>query len=396
MTYNFDEIVERRGTHSYKWDYLEELFGDEKLLSMWVADMDFKSPEPVIEAIIERARHGVFGYTGREDGFYQSVMDWLCEQHGWETEKEWFVTTPGVLTAVFAAVDALTEPGDNIVLQPPVYYPFFSVIEENGRHVKRNPLKIEDGKYVMDFDNLKELVDDRTRMLILCSPHNPVSRVWEKETLQRLGRFCLENDIFVLSDEIHSDLVFAGNQHTPFLEAAPEFSNNSLVTVSPSKTFNLAGLSISSMVIPDESIRKRVVAAVNSSHHSRQNLFGIEAFEVAYKQGREWYEQMMAYVWENYRFMVDFIQERLPRLKVFPLEGTYLVWVDFRGLGKSTEEIGRICLKEAGLALDEGHIFGPEGEGFQRFNIACSRKLLKEAMERLEKAIKDQTPAPKT
>jgi len=387
MQYNFDEQIERRGTTSIKWDYLKAIFGSDDLTSMWVADMDFKSPQPVIDAIIERAKHGIYGYTGKDDHFFQAAIRWLKKQHNVSTQKDWYIPTPGVLAGISAAIHTFTQPGNEIIVQTPVYYPFFSSIENNGRRMIKNPLKLDGTKYEMDLEDFEQKITKKTTMVILSNPHNPVGRVWEADTLRRLGESCKHHGIFIISDEIHSDLVFNGHKHHSFINYE-NFHSHSMVFIAPSKTFNLAGLSSASAIIPDEQIRRRFQNTVDSWHISMLNLFGVVGFQVAYDQGKEWYEQMMAYVWANYQYMCDYIDKKIPQLKVFPLEGTYLAWVDFRGLKLPHEQINELCLNKAKIALDEGTMFGYEGSGFQRFNIACPRKVLKEALKKLEEEIK--------
>lgn len=387
MKYDFDELIDRRGTVSIKWDYLNEIFGSDDLTSMWVADMDFKSPEPVIQAIVERAQHGVYGYTGKDDHFFESVIRWMKDIHHVRTQKEWYIPTPGVLAGISAAINTFTQPGDEIIVQPPVYYPFFSSIENNGRRLVKNPLKMQGTHYQMDLEDLEKKITDRTTMLILSNPHNPVGRVWEENTLQQLAALCKKKGIFIIADEIHADLIFNGHQHHSFLNFEA-FHSHSMVFIAPSKTFNLAGLASASAVIVDEEIRRRFQNKIDTWHIGGLNLFGVMGFQAAYQFGKEWHEQMISYVWENYLFMVDYIERHIPSLKVFPLEGTYLAWVDFRGLNLSHEKVNDLCLNQAKLALDEGMMFGYEGSGFQRFNIACPRSILKEALEKLAVQVK--------
>ncbi|MFW6263686.1 MAG: MalY/PatB family protein, partial [Thermotogota bacterium] len=307
-------------------------------------------------------------------------------RHDLKTEKEWYIPTPGVLAGISAAIHTFTQPGDEIIVQTPVYYPFFSSVENNGRILIKNPLKLDGTKYQMDFEDFEKKINKKTTMVILSNPHNPVGRVWEADTLKRLGEICKQHDIFIISDEIHSDLIFNGHNHHSFINFE-DFHSHSMVFIAPSKTFNLAGLSCASAIIPDENVRRRFQNTVDSWHINMLNLFGIAAFQAAYNYGKEWYEQMLAYVWENYQTMCDFVDQKIEQLKVFPLEGTYLAWVDFRGLSLSHEKINEICLDKAKIALDEGTMFGYEGSGFQRFNIACPRSILMEALEKLEREI---------
>ena len=387
MKYNFDEQIDRRGTTSIKWDYLTEIFGSDDLTSMWVADMDFKSPQPVIDAIVDRAKHGVYGYTGKDEHFFKAVIAWMNEVHSVKTKKEWYIPTPGVLAGISAAINTFTQPGDEIIVQTPVYYPFFSSIENNGRILIKNPLKLDGIHYQMDLEDFENKISDKTTMFIMSNPHNPVGRVWEEESLKKIGAICKKNGVFIISDEIHADLVFNNHRHHSLLKF-DDFHSNSMVFIAPSKTFNLAGLSSASAIIPDEIIRKRFKNKIDTWHIGGLNLFGFIGFQKAYEYGKEWYEQMLDYVWANYQYMCDFVEKRIPQLKVFPLEGTYLAWVDFRGLKIPHEKINELCLDKAKIALDEGTMFGYEGSGFQRFNIACPRSILKEALEKLQVEVK--------
>ena len=380
MKYDFDQVIDRTDSNSYKWQ-----LGGRDLIPMWIADMDFQAPQPVIDAIVKRARHGVFGYAGPADTFFDAVIEWHRKRHGWKIQKEWIEFCPGIIPALHLLVRALTHPGDRIIVQTPVYYPFYWAVEKNGRHIARNQLVLENGKYKINFNDLEEKArDSRTKLLILCSPHNPVGRVWTREELSRLGDICMENNVFVISDELHCDLVFDGYTHVPFADISDEFAWNSVTCTAPSKTFNLAGLQTSSLIIPDPEIRELYQ---HRYFNIRPNPFGLVATEAAYTRGGEWLEQLMAYLADNLAFLKSFVKERLPMVDVIEPEGTYLVWMDFRRLGMDPGELEDLMLNQAGLWLDEGYIFGSEGAGFERFNIACPRTVLEEGLNRVADAV---------
>ncbi len=386
MKYNFDEYVERRNTKSVKWDGMKEVFGTEDALSMWVADMDFLSPPEVVNALIERAKHGVYGYTLKDEGFYNSFINWIKKRHNWEIERKWIVATPGVVSAISLAILAFTKPSDEIILQPPVYYPFFRVVSGLGRKIVYNPLKFENGKYTMDFDDLERKINGKTKMLILCSPQNPTGRVWTEEELSKLGNICKRNDILIASDEIHADIVYKEYKHTP-IASLSDFANNTITFMAPSKTFNVAGLNTAMTIIQNEELLKSFSMMLENMGLGIGNVFGITASQAAYENGEEWLEALLDYLKENLEFLKLFVAERMPQVKIVEPEGTYLVWLDFRSLNMSDEELRTFMLEKAKVALDDGYIFGPGGSGFQRINIATPRKLLKEGLERMEKAL---------
>jgi cysteine-S-conjugate beta-lyase len=384
----FDKEINRVKTASVKWDEVETLFGDKEILPMWVADMDFRAPEPVIEAIKERAEHGIFGYTTRPESYYEAVIDWMKRRHQWKVEKEWIFHTPGVVPALSLIVQTFTKPGEKIIIQSPVYYPFTNVIEKHGRTIVSNPLKFEDGQYQMDYDDLEGKIDSKTKLIIISSPHNPVGRVWKKEELIRLGEICLKHNILVVSDEIHFDLVYKGHTHTPFAAISEEFAQNSIVCTAPSKTFNLAGLQTSNIIIPNEKIRAKFSNALETVSIGLISTFGLVGTESAYRYGEEWLEELLQYLQQNVDFLTDYIETNIRDLKVIQPEGTYLVWIDCRGLGIDAKALETLMQKDAKVALDEGYIFGKEGEGFTRINIACPRSVLGEGLKRMDQAVK--------
>ncbi|ACR78872.1 MULTISPECIES: MalY/PatB family protein [Kosmotoga] len=387
--YDFDKFIDRRETNSYKWDYLDEAFGTRDLIPMWVADMDFEAPKPVIEAIKNRAQHGCYGYTARPDSYYESIMNWLEKRHSWKVEKEWLLHSPGVVPGIVIAILAFTNPGDKVIIQTPVYHPFYSTVRENGRQLVKNPLKLENGKYFMNFEDLESKIDERARMLILCNPHNPGGRVWTEGELLKLGELCIKHDLIILSDEIHSDIIMPGYKHIPIASISQELADRTITYIAPSKTFNLAGLTTSTVIISNQRLRRIYNNMLSSLELNLGNVFGIVATEAAYRYGEEWLEQLLKYLKGNLEFLKKFISERLPEIKVVEPEGTYLVWLDFRGLGMDQEELRKFIIEKAKLGLNDGVTFGEEGKGFQRMNIACPRSILKKALEQLETAVKN-------
>jgi len=402
MTFNFDTEIDRRGTHSIKWEYVftngiprhtdetNPKFGAERLLPMWVADMDFRTPPAVIEALIARAQHGIFGYTMPGDSYYQSVIDWMARRYGRSVQKEWFVLTPGVVAALSQLVRTFVQPGEKVLVQQPVYHPFFHVIENNGAEIVSNSLVLADGRYHMDFDDLAaRAADPAVKMAILCSPHNPIGRVWTREELTRFGEICLAHDVLVVSDEIHCDLIHPGHTFTPFAAISEEFAQKSITCTAPSKTFNLAGLKTSNILIPNRHLRAAFNKTLERSGMTGGNVFGFTATEAAYNHGEAWLDEAMAYIHENYCYMADYIARNLPQLRVIEPQGTYLVWVDFRALGLDPNRRKQLLMEEARIYLDEGEMFGPEGAGFERFNLACPRSILVEALERIKTAVSE-------
>ncbi|MFT4412859.1 MalY/PatB family protein [Fredinandcohnia humi] len=388
MKYDFNEPIDRLQTGSVKWDEVENLFGDKDILPMWVADMDFKAPQPVINALRNRVDHGIFGYTTRTDSYYEAIIGWMKRRHNWSIEKEWICYSPGVVPALSIIVQTFTNPGDKIIVQPPVYYPFMSVIEQNGREILRNPLIEVNGRYQMDFEDLRQKLDPSVKMIILSSPHNPVGRVWTKEELVTLGEICAEHNILVISDEIHFDLVYKEYVHIPYASISKEFAQNSIVCTAPSKTFNLAGMQTSNIIIPNKTHRDRFKKAVENLAIGLTSTFGVTALISAYEEGDEWLDQLLEYLKGNLEFLNEFIESSIPEVKVIQPEATYLVWLDCRALGIDAKELEKLNRKQAKVAFDEGYIFGQEGAGFTRINIACPRSILEEGLTRFSNAIK--------
>jgi len=385
---DFDKIINRKNTKCYKWDYNMEIFGKKDLLSLWVADMDFQSPKQVLNILQKRVEHGIFGYTGLTETYYNSIINWMKVSFGWEIEKDWIVTTPGIVPAINFTIQTFTEKHDKIVVQTPVYYPFFSSIKNNERTLVINELIIKRNRYEIDFTDLEDKLADGAKMMILCSPHNPVSRVWQRDELEQIAKLCLKHNVLLISDEIHSDLVFKNYQHIPIPQISKEIADNSISMFAPSKTFNVAGLSMSYVIIPNEKIRVKFQKTMRNLGLHGGNLFGIEALEAAYRYGRNWLYELMEYIEKNYLFSRQFFLEYIPKIKPVKMEGTYLLWLDCRELGLTQTELIDLFVNRAGLALNDGSSFGENGTGFMRLNLGCSRKLLEQALNQLKLAIK--------
>jgi cysteine-S-conjugate beta-lyase len=387
MKYNFAEIVERRGSCCLKWDDTDIIFGVGDILPLWVADMDFRAPREVVAALEKRVSHGVFGYVGVSSGYYRAQVHWLKKRFGWEIEENWITISPGVIPALITAIRTFTSSGDSILLQPPVYYPFFTCVENNDRRVVLNPLIQSEGRYRMDFADLEKKLKEGVKAMILCSPHNPVGRVWEEGELKRVGELCRKHKVLVISDDIHSDLVLQGH-HTPLPLLSQADSLNCVVLTATSKTFNLAGLQTSNTIIPNPELRRRFRHSQLCSGFSRPNIFGQAAVEAAYTHGEDWLEELLLYVQGNVDYFLQYVRDHMPILNIIPPEGTYLVWVDCRGLGLNDKELRDFLLHKAGVGFNSGHPFGPGGEGFVRVNIACPRATLANALKKLEEALK--------
>ena len=384
--YNFDEIVNREGTNSLKYDARAKFFNSEEVLPLWVADMDFKTPDFIVDAIKKRTEHEIFGYTFRPDEYYQAIIGWMQRRHGWAVKKEWISFSPGVVAGLSLTVEAFSKTGDSIIVQPPVYFPFFDVVKGSKRKMVENPLKIENGRYTFDLEDLKAKIDGNTKMLLLCNPQNPGGMVWTKEELVALGNICLENNILVVSDEIHSDLILDGNKHLPFANISDEFAKNSVVCMAPSKTFNVAGFSSSLIIIPDKNKLARYERTLGIGHLGMGNIFGTIAMQAAYTHGDEWLGQLLTYLQGNYNYLEKYITQKLPKVNVMKPEATYLIWLDFREYGMSDTELSEFATEEAKVALNNGGRFGAGGDGWLRINIGCPRSILMEALERLAKA----------
>lgn len=388
--YDFSKVIDRSGTNSMKWEssVLDEMFGNPDLMPLWVADMDFEVAPAIKEAVMKVADHGIYGYSGT-DKHIIAFKNWLDRRFDITVESDWLINTPGIVTALNIAVQTYTKPGDNIIIQRPVYYPFSDVIKNNGRHISNNELKEMDGQYEIDFEDFEERAKDpNTTMFILCSPHNPISRVWSKDELRKLMDICVDNNVLVVSDEIHNDLIMPGNTHTVTLGIDEKYQKNLITCMAPSKTFNLAGMQLSYIIIADEKMRQQFNRSLEQLGLGMMSPFALEAATAAYNDSEEWLEDLIKYIAGNYNYLKGYFAEELPQVKVHELEATYLVWVDFRELGLNIEELTATMANKAGVALDGGDWFGKVGEGFMRINIGCPRELLEQAVEAIAKAFK--------
>ena len=384
MKYDFDEIVPRRGTNAIKWD----MDTDPEVLPMWVADMDFRTAPAVAAALKRRVQHDIFGYATAPKAYYDAITGWFRRRHGWQIRPEWVLHTTGVIPALSAVIKALTQPGDKVLIQTPVYNHFFTSIHNSGCQAAESPLVYRDNTYTIDFDALERTAaDPAVKLMILCNPHNPAGRVWTPEELRRIGEICLRNDVFVVADEIHCELIMPGFRHTPFASLSNEFARRSVTCTSPSKAFNLAGLQVANIFAADTAIRERIGQALALNETGEISPFAIEALTAAYDEGAEWLDALNAYLHENYLFLRDFLARELPQYPVLPLEGTYLAWIDCRAAGMTSEALAERLLADGRLFVNPGSIYGAAGEGFIRLNIACPRTLLADGLERLKKAL---------
>ena len=387
--YDFDYVIDRKNTNSLKYDFAVERGKPADVLPLWVADMDFRAPEPVLEALRRSVDHGIFGYSDVKSDYYDAVSQWFLKKLRWQTQPEWLVKTPGVVFALAMAVRALTQPGDSVLIQPPVYYPFFSVIRDNGRTVVENELIYQDGRYSIDFEDFeRKIVERQVKLFILCSPHNPVGRVWSMEELQRLGEICRKHDVFVVSDEIHCDFAFEEKPHHIFLSANPALAEKTIICTAPSKTFNLAGLQVSNIWIPGKQLRVKFLKEIDRSGYSQLNSLGLIACQAAYNSGEQWLEQCRSYLRTNLDFLRSFLAEHIPEITLVEPEGTYFAWLDCTGLGLCQKDLNDLIIKQAKLWLDAGHIFGGNARQFQRIVLACPRSTLEKALIQLESAVK--------
>lgn len=378
MKYDFDKTIDRRATNSYKWDSAPE-----GVLPMWVADMDFRTAPAIIDALQKRVAHGIFGYTRVPDAYYGAVTSWFSRRHGWDIDREWIIYTSGVVPAVSAVIKALTVPGDKVIVQTPVYNCFFSSIRNNGCEIVSNPLRRTADTYEMDFAALERCAaDPRAKVMLLCNPHNPAGRVWTPDELTRLGNICLRNGVTVVSDEIHCELVYQGFKYTPFASLSDAFLHRSVTCVSPSKAFNIAGLQIANIVAFDNDMRSRIDKAININEVCDVNPFGVAATIAAYNEGEEWLNQLVDYLHGNYEAMAEFCRRELPEFPITRLEGTYLVWMDCSSLGMPSDALEHALLEDARLWLNAGTMYGAEGEGYMRWNIACPRSVMLDGLNR--------------
>ena len=393
-TYNFDKIINRKGTNCLKYDYAVERGKPADVLPLWVADMDFTVSEEITKSLHAAVDHGIYGYTQPKDAYYNAITNWMEKNHNWKTKREWIMKTPGVVFALGAAVKAFTKPGDAVLIQNPVYYPFTNIIRDNDRRVIDNTLvyekRVTEGKsqYSIDYEDFeRKIVQENIKLFILCNPHNPVGRVWNREELQYLGEICLRHHVIVVSDEIHNDFVYPGFEHTVFANVDPRFAEFTVTCTAPSKTFNLAGLQISNIFISNETLREAFQKEIDKTGYDEPNALGAVACEAAYRGGQEWLDQLRAYLLENLNLLRAYLQEKIPQIHLVEPEGTYLVWLDCSELGISGKELDQFIVEKAGLWLDGGAMFGPSGADFQRVNIACPRATLELALDKLKAAV---------
>lgn len=384
--YDFDEVIERRGTNCVKYDALKDYFGSTNLVPLWVADMDFRTPDFIVDAIKQRCMHEIFGYTFGSESYYRSIISWVKYKHNWAIEREWLSYIPGIVKGIGFAVQCFTQPGDKVIVQPPVYHPFRIVPESMRRQVVYNPLQLVDGVYQMDFEQLESVIDG-CKMLILCNPHNPGGVVWAKSDLARLAEICFKHHVLVVSDEIHCEMTFPSYKHYPFASVSDAAAACSITFMAPSKTFNIAGIVTSYAIIPDATLRKQFYSYLAAGEFNEGTIFAYTATEAAYTYGAEWLQQMRTYVVENVRFVDSYLKANIPEIKVYMPQASFLVWLDCRGMRLSQPELVDLFQNKAGLALNDGSIFGPGGEGHMRLNVACPRSILVSALAALKKAV---------
>ncbi|MCM1217840.1 MAG: pyridoxal phosphate-dependent aminotransferase [Lachnospiraceae bacterium] len=389
MKYDFDQEIDRRGKNCLKYDFAAERGKPEGLLPMWVADMDLPAAEEIKQALHQAAEHGIYGYSEVKEPYFQAVHDWMLRYHGWGVERDWMVKTPGIVYAIAAAVRAFTKEGDGVMIQNPGYYPFGQVVRDNGRVLADNTLREENGRYTMDFEDMeRQMESSHVKLFLLCSPHNPVGRVWTEEELRRLGEICLKYRVLIVSDEIHHDFVFPGYRHHVLAGLDERFREITITCTAPSKTFNIAGLQVSNIFIPDGELREAFVKEIGRTGYSQLNQMGLVACEAAYRYGRDWLDQLLVYLKGNLDFARDFIDREMPGVKLVEPEGTFLLWLDCRGLQISDDELDQLVIEKAKLWLDGGRMFGPCGSGYQRVNMACPRATLERALRQFADALK--------
>ena len=386
--YNFDEIIDRKNTASLKYDFGLQRKGRDDLLPLWVADMDFRLPDEIIADIVKRAEHGIFGYTDPDASYKEALRAWLYRHHGFEICDDWNTVEPGMVYSIALAIKAFTEPGDGVIIQQPVYYPFMETIKLNNRKVVNNQLVYKDGHYEIDYDDFeKKIIEEKVKLFLLCSPHNPVGRVWTSVELQKVADICLKHNVLIFADEIHADFVYSRYKHTSLITLGERYAQSLILGTSPSKTFNLAGLQIANIIIPNDELRKKFRRENDASGYSQPNTLGLTATKAAYTYGEEWLDELKEYLEENLSFVRDYLKEKLPKVHLIEPEGTYLIWLDFSEIADNHKELEKLIVDEARLWLDPGIIFGRETALFERINIACPRKTLKQALDQLYEAL---------
>ena len=390
--YDFNSDINRAGTASLKYDGRQSMFGTTEVIPLWVADMDFAGPPAVTRALAERAAHPVYGYTVYPDSLYEALIDWLRRRHGWEVQREWIVMCPGVVPSLHAAVMAFAEPGESVIVQPPVYFPFFSAVTSTGRQLIYNSLCLQNNRYGIDFDHLEQCAEG-AGLFLLCSPHNPVGRVWSRQELENILRIAKKHDLVIFSDEIHADLVYPGNKHhtlSMLAEMAAEYSPDIVTAVTPSKTFNIPGLNLSTLIVPDPDRRRALIRALDTMHVSASNPFSIVAFEAAYREGEAWLDELLIYLRQTRDYVAEYLVTHLPEIRLIEPEGTYLLWLDCRALAARLEindaQLRHFFVHEAGVGMSPGTLFGEAGSGFMRMNIGAPRHVIQAALENIRKA----------
>lgn len=390
MSINFDEIIDRRGTSCSKWDFAVERGYPADVLPLWIADMDFKSPPAIVAELIKRSEHGILGYTEVKDSYKDCIINWLQKRHGYSPRKDSLVITAGIVSAIAMAIQSYTKEGEGVLIQEPVYYPFGETVRVNNRRVVSSPLVLNNGHYEIDFcDFERKIIEGEVKLFLLCSPHNPVGRVWAGKELEQMANICLSHGVIILADEIHSDFIRKGHKHTVFASLSTAIERQTVLCTSPSKSFNIAGLQISNIFIADDKLRSMFVKTMTCAGYGHTNPLGLVAVEAAYTKGEDWLAELIVYIEENYQRTKDFIAREMPKVKLIEPEGTYLIWLDFREYGMSAEELDRFIIDKAGLWLDSGDIFGDSGSGFQRINIATPWSFLEQALNRLAVALKN-------
>jgi len=387
MQYNFDKIIDRDNTASVKFDLREKVFGNQDVIPMWVADMDFETPVFIIHALKKRLEHPILGYSYRPDSYFQSIINWVKRRHHWKIDKEWISFSPGIVPAVNMAIMAYTQPGDKILVQPPVYHPFFSAVSNNKRTLVENPLILKNGRHHIDFEDLKSKLQD-AKMILLSNPHNPGGAVWTQEELKKIGDLCVENNVLIMADEIHGDLVFKPAKYIPMASVSPQIANQTVTFIAPSKTFNMAGLATSSVISSNKILKEKFDQILDTIHIGMGNIFGTVASEAAYNHGDEWLDELLEYLSKNMGYVEEFITEYIPEIKVIRPEGTYLMWLDCSDLNLKNKDLKDFMIHDAGLGFNDGRIFGTGGGGFMRMNVACPRQTVELALKKLKKAVK--------
>ncbi len=385
--YDFNAPIDRRGTHCVKFDALKDMYGRDDLLSLWVADMDFATPDFIIDALKRRLDHPVLGYPVQYDGYWQSVVNWIYNHHGWQVQREWMRYIPGIVKGIGMVVNVFTQPGDKIIIQPPVYHPFRLVPEHNGRDIVMNPLRHEGDSYTMDFEQLEQVIDDKCRILILANPHNPIGITWDKATLARLADIAVKHNLIVISDEIHCDMALYGNKHIPFASVSENAARCSITFGAPSKTFNIAGIVSSYAIVPDEALREKFFAWLTANEMDMATIFAMVATEAAFSEGEEWRQQMLSHIESNIDFVDEYLKANIPEVRAIKPQASYLVWLDFSALGLEHEKLIDMLVNDAHLAMNDGAMFGIGGEQHTRLNVGTQRAVLEQAMSQLKEAI---------